>query len=84
MPVLQINKSIISLSPSQKALELAQAWGYLCPNELAVDYAFDSMVPAICMTCDYSTEYEPDQEKGHCENCSTNTVKSILILQGII
>ena len=84
MSVLQINKPIVQPSPSQKALELAQAWGYLCPQELANDYAFDSMVPAICMTCDYSTEYEPDQEKGHCENCSTNSVKSILILLGII
>ena len=84
MPVLQINKSIVSLSPSQKALELAQAWGYLCPHELAHDYVFESVVPAICMDCDYSTEYEPDQNAGHCENCSTNSVKSILILLGII
>jgi hypothetical protein len=84
MPVMQISKSIIPPSPAQKSLELAQQWGYLCPAELAQDYAFDSLVPAICSDCDYSTEYEPDQTKGHCENCGTNTVKSILILQGII
>ena len=84
MSVLQINKPIVQPSPSQKALELAQAWGYLCPQELANDYAFDSMVPAICMDCTYSTEYEPDQNAGHCECCNTNSVKSILILQGII
>ena len=84
MPVLQISHPILPANPAQKSLQLAQQWGYLCPNELAADYAFDSLVPAICMDCDYSTEYEPDQDKGHCENCSSNSVKSILILQGVI
>ena len=84
MPVLQISHPILPANPAQKSLQLAQQWGYLCPNELAADYAFDSLVPAICMDCDYSTEYEPDQDKGHCENCSSKSVKSILILQGVI
>lgn len=84
MPVLQIEKHIVQPSPSQKALELAQDKGYLCPQELARDYAFESVVPAICMTCDYSTDYEPDQNAGHCECCNTKTVKSILVLLNLI
>lgn len=40
----------------------------------------------ICMnkSCDYTTNIEPDQEKGYCEICGTNTVKSVCILTGII
>tara|TARA_R110002072_G_scaffold166334_1_gene319625 strand:- start:97 stop:357 length:261 start_codon:yes stop_codon:yes gene_type:complete len=86
MPVLQISKSITEdyRSPAQKSLELAQQYGYLCPIDLMVDYAHESNVPAICSDCEYSTEYEPDQSNGYCEYCGTNTVKSILILQGVI
>jgi hypothetical protein len=34
--------------------------------------------------CTYSTEYEPDQQKGWCEECGTRTVRSALVLAGII
>jgi hypothetical protein len=34
--------------------------------------------------CDYATEVEPDQDRGWCESCGTNTVKSALILAGLI
>jgi hypothetical protein len=69
-----------------KAETLANQWGYDCPDALAHDYIFDSLVPAICSNpdCDYSTDMEPDQGAGHCENCGTNTLQSILIMQGLI
>jgi hypothetical protein len=40
----------------------------------------------ICVTdgCDYTCEMEPDQDRGWCEVCSTNTVKSALVLAGLI
>ena len=43
-------------------------------------------VPAICMNvnCNATYEYEPDQDRGYCEECKTNSVKSILILAGMI
>jgi hypothetical protein len=49
-------------------------------------YALESCVPAICMNknCDAVYEYEPDQDRGYCEECETNSVKSGLILLGII
>jgi len=42
--------------------------------------------PAICMNdgCDYTAEMEPDQDRGWCEACGTNTVASALILAGLI
>ena len=44
----------------------------------------DSVSPGICKTCGYTTEVEPDQDKGWCEECDTNTVVSCLMLAGII
>jgi len=43
-------------------------------------------VPAICTNegCDYSTDMEPDQDRGWCDECETNSVVSALILAGII
>ena len=47
--------------------------------------ATDSVCPGICMTCGWVTsEIEPDQDQGWCENCRTNTVKSALVLAGLI
>jgi hypothetical protein len=46
----------------------------------------DSVSPGICINpdCDYTTEVEPDQDRGWCESCGTQTVKSALILAGLI
>ena len=46
----------------------------------------DSVSPAICMNdgCSYSAEMEPDQDRGWCEECGTNSMKSALVLAGII
>ena len=45
---------------------------------------FDSVVPATCTECGNITEMEPDQDEGWCADCCTNTVKSALVLAGII
>ena len=44
-----------------------------------------STVPAICMNenCDATYEYEPDQDKGWCEECGTKSVQSCLIIAGL-
>lgn len=46
--------------------------------------AIDSVSPAICITCSYTCEMEPDQERGYCDHCGANTVVSALVLAGII
>ena len=44
----------------------------------------ESVVPAICPDCSYTTEMEPDQDKGWCEGCEAPKCKSCLILAGLI
>jgi hypothetical protein len=46
----------------------------------------DSVCPGICVRhgCDYTTEVEPDCRDGYCEECGKQSVKSALILAGIM
>lgn len=61
---------------------LVEDFGFESAEDLAQRATFDSVSPGICMNvgCEYSTEVEPDQNKGHCELCNTQTVKSGLEL----
>ena len=47
---------------------------------------FDSVSPAICMNegCDYTGEMEGDQTAGWCDVCDTNSMKSALVLAGVL
>jgi hypothetical protein len=65
---------------------LAHIEGYDSSAEMLEEKGLDSVVPAICTTpgCSYTTSMEPDQDKGFCDECKTNSVKSCLILAGII
>ena len=49
-----------------KLNQLANDWGYDNPEDMMMDCIHDSAHPAICMNedCDYSTEMEPDQDRG--------------------
>lgn len=53
---------------------------------LAEAAIMDSVCIGICMNddCDYTTEYEQDCTEGWCEECDTGTVKSLMILMGVI
>ena len=46
----------------------------------------DSVCPAICtnLSCDYTQELEPDQDRGWCPECGMNSMKSALVLAGLI
>jgi hypothetical protein len=68
----------------EKLEVLAESWGMTVDALLARGVA-DSVTPGICMNseCSYTTEYEPDQDQGWCEECETNTVMSALKLAGI-
>jgi len=46
----------------------------------------DSCIPGICMNpdCDATYSYEPDSTSGWCDSCETNSVKSCMVLAGII
>lgn len=64
-----------------KLHKLAKSEGWEPENaELLLEKVmFDAIQPGICFNpgCDYTTEVEPDQRHGHCENCGTSTVRSI-------
>lgn len=69
-----------------KLQELASIEGFDDPIEMLEEAVMDSVCPGICMNagCDYTTEVEPDQSRGWCEICETPTVKSAMMLGGII
>lgn len=69
-----------------KLVQLAQDWGMASIDDLLSEAMFDSVSPGICMNedCDYSTEVEPDCRDGYCEACGTQTVRSCLVLAGVI
>jgi hypothetical protein len=54
--------------------------------EILEEGTTDGVCHGICMNknCDYTCEVEPDQDKGWCEMCKTKTVKSALMIAGII
>lgn len=73
-------------TPQEKLRKLAEIEGFETVEDMIGASVFDSVSPAICMNdgCDYAAEMEPDQERGWCEECNTNSMKSALILAGLI
>lgn len=74
------------MSENQKKLEeLARIEGKDLDEILKIA-TFDSVAAPICTNpgCTYTTTMEPDQSKGYCEVCGTNTVASCLVLSGIL
>ena len=69
-----------------KLNDLLKSEGFEDEIEFAETYIPESTVPGICMnpSCSNVYEYEPDQDKGWCYCCASNTVKSGLILAGMI
>jgi hypothetical protein len=72
-----------------KLSKLCEIEGFEDENSLFAAAMTDSVCPAICCNpdnpeCDYTTEMEPDQDRGWCEVCGTNTMVSGLVLGGII
>lgn len=70
----------------EKLQNLANQWGYDDSDDFVSEQMFASIVPGICMNddCEYTTDIEPDQSRGFCELCGTKTVKSGLLLAGVI
>jgi len=71
---------------NEKLTMLANIEGFEDSMQMLEEIMVDSVNPGICTNedCDYTTEVEPDQDKGYCEVCGTQTVKSALILANII
>ena len=69
-----------------KLQTLAEDWGFDDEMAMLESATFDSVCPGICRNkdCNYSTEVEPDQRHGWCEECEAGTVQSALVIKGII
>lgn len=69
-----------------KLAELVKIEGYPSVDALLEAVVTDSVCPAICVSeaCSYTCEMEPDQDRGWCEECGTNTMQSALVLAQII
>jgi hypothetical protein len=68
-----------------KLAKLLEIEGYEQLEDL-LQAALDAVSPAICMNpdCDYTCEMEPDQDRGWCDECRTNTMVAAPVLAGII
>ena len=68
-----------------KLADLCEAEG-MCAEQLFEEATHDSIAASICINadCDFTSYMEPDQDSGYCPMCDTNTVKSCLILGGLI
>lgn len=69
-----------------KMQALLDSEGMASTEEFLEEFAMEDVVPGICMNpgCDYVASYEPDQDKGYCEVCHTQSVMSGLLLMGVI
>lgn len=78
------------MTDNPKLLKLCAIHGYDVSEDGVMDLleesTFDSVVQGICKNpdCDYSTEVEPDQTQGWCENCNAGTVVSPLVIAELI
>jgi len=57
----------------------------LTVDEMLNQYATDSVVPGICMKCSLVFDScEPDATGNWCDDCEGETVRSILVLAGVM
>lgn len=70
----------------EKLNQLIDIEGFTSLEELLEEAVFDSVCIAICVNsgCSYTEELEPDQDRGVCAECGTPSMKSALILAGMI
>ena len=69
-----------------KLAKLVEIEGYDSSDELFEAVFSDAVSPAICMNedCDFTCEMEPDQRRGWCDECRTNSMKAAPVLAGLI
>ena len=71
-----------------KLAKLCEVEGFGNADGLFAAAVGDSVCPAICCNPDrpdweYTTEMEPDQDAGWCEECGRGTLVSALVLGGL-
>lgn len=66
--------------------ELVAGEGYQSVDDLLHAVITDALCPAICtnLSCHYTAKMEPDQDRGWCPECGTNSMQSAFVLAGLI
>jgi hypothetical protein len=79
-------KTVTEANAEVSKLDILARESGMTVMEFIDSYALDDVSPGICMNpdCDYTTEVEPDQREGWCEECGTPTVRSGVVLAGLI
>ena len=69
-----------------KLSKLIESEGFENLEQMLQSTVFDSVSPGICVNpeCNHTVEVEPDQDRGWCEVCETQSVHSALILACLI
>lgn len=69
-----------------KLSKLIESEGFENLEQMLQSTVFDGVSPGICVNseCNHTVEVEPDQDRGWCEVCKTQTVQSALILADLI
>lgn len=75
----------MSIADEIKIQQLCKMEG-VTEEELQEEALNDSVVRGICdnPACNFTRYVEPDQDKGYCTECGTNTVKSYCVLSHTI
>jgi hypothetical protein len=84
---MEIKMSSLSKEQRQQKLAtLVEIEGFESFESLAEAVVGDSVSPAICINedCNFTCEMEPDQQRGWCDECHTNSMQSALVLAGLI
>lgn len=63
---------------------LAEEFGHDDIMEFLESECQDGVCPAICTSCQHTAEGEPDLDRGWCEGCGQQTLKSALVIAGVI
>ena len=63
--------------------ELLDAYG-LTLEQITEEGIDSGCCASICTECGATQYMEPDQDQGWCDDCKKNTIKSALILAGMI
>jgi len=53
-------------------------------GEFLDEYGVADIVPGICWGCGNIERVEPDQQRGWCGACKRNSIRSALILAGVL
>jgi hypothetical protein len=68
----------------EKLLVICERWGYRDVPELIDKYLFKDTCPAICLKCGNVAEKSADALAGWCSVCDRDTMRSALVLAGIL